>query len=411
MNTVAAPEMAPIPSHVPTELIWDHPEIKTFARQLADPYDIVAPLHAGPDIIWARGAAYGEPGWILTRHDPIQDAFLDPATFTSTETYEVGPLLGVDWRQVPLELDPPDHRAYRMVLQPWFNPNAINRLETFIRDTANELIERFEARGQCEFFSEFSCLFPSYIFLHLMGMPRENLDEFLGWTHGFMRSTDMSVRIASIRKIRDYLESYIAKRRQEAPRDDLVDTILTAQVDGKPLTHNEVMGMCIMLYLGGLDTVVSSLGWYMRYLATHPNLQERLRANPGDIPAAVADFLRAHGVVMTRRKVTRDVEFHGVKMLKGDWVVLPTQLAGRDDRIYTEPERVDPDREQRHLTLGKGVHNCLGAHLAGREIKIVLEEFLARFSSIRIAKGAEIKFDIEGVWAVTQLPLSLQKAK
>ena len=121
------------------------------------------------------------------------------------------------------------------------------------------------------------------------------------------------------------------------------------------------------------------------------------------------ELLRAHGVTAQLRLVTRDIEFHGVHMRAGDMVSIPTFLASRDDRAYADPHRIDIDRKPRHLTLATGPHNCLGIHLAKREIKIVLEEWLSRTSSIRITEGDSYRWQNHGVWGVSYLPLSWER--
>lgn len=394
---------APVPAHVPPELVWEH-DIHKFAAGFTDPFKGISTLHQGPDIIWARSASRGSPGWVPTRFALIQEIFMDPQRFSSMDNIGVGPMLGVDWRLNPLEIDPPDHMAYRMVLQPWFTPAAVRRMEAMIRGIALELIEKFEHKKGCEFIEDFASLFPSYIFLEMLGLPRSMLPQFFEWEHAFIRSPVMADRIAAARAIKDYLEQYLESRRQD-PRDDLVTAILTAQVRGRPLNQGEITGMAMTLYFGGLDTVLSSIGWYFHHLAGDQALQTRLRERPQDIPGAVDDLLRAYGVVATRRTVTADLEFHGVAMKQGDIVLVPGFLASRDERQYSNPDIVDPDRKARHLTLATGPHNCLGAHLARTEMRVVLEEFLRRFTAMRIPAGQQASWVTDGVWAVTSLPL------
>lgn len=393
-----------VPDHVPPELYWDH-DINQFAAELDDPFLAVSRLYDGPDMIFARGASRGMPGWIPTRYALIEEVFMDADRFMSGDSNDAAELLGVAWRLNPLEIDPPAHRAYRQILQPWFQPSAINKLEPKVRQIAQDLIADFENDGGCEFISQFAELFPSYIFLELMGMPRSMLPRFLEWENAFMRAPTVAERVAAARAIKDYLESYIEERRGD-PRDDLVTAILQAEIDGRPLDEGEIMGMCMVLYLGGLDTVMSSLGWYFRHLASHPELQERLRNNPDEIPGVVDDLLRAYGVTGTRRTATRDTEVGGVAIKQGDWVLVPTYLASRDPQQYADPHNVDPARKARHLTLAIGVHNCLGIHLAKREIKIVLEEWLSRFRNIRIPEGETATWHTEGVWGVSRMPLT-----
>jgi cytochrome P450 len=399
---VSAPSWRP--AHVPENLLWDHNVIE-FASSFDDPFVGFADhVHAGPDIVYARGTLRGEPGWLLTRHAHIEEAHLRPELFSSDNWGQTRELLGVDWVMNPLEIDRPAHTAYRLILQPWFTPRAIAKLEPMVRQVCRELIAKLEDRDGCEFISEFAQLFPSYIFLELMGMPRERLPDFMKWEKMFIRAKDNAERIAGLTAMSDYLTAYAAEKRAN-PGDDLVSAIVTAKIGDRLLNHGEVMGMTMNLYAGGLDTVLSSLGWYFRHLAGDQALQERLRANPQDIPAAVEEFLRAFGITSDRRIVTQDCEFHGVAMKKGDWVSLPTSLAGRDPREWPNPHVIDVDRHPRHVTLARGVHVCLGMHLARREIKIVLQEFLSRFSNIRIPDGEAPRWNLQGVWGVQYLPL------
>ena len=402
MATAAAQPLI-APDHVPPDLVWDH-DINAFAAEYRDPFLGVARMHEGPDIVWATGAHRGRPGWVLTRYAHIQEAFMDARRFSSSQNGDVAELLGVDWHLNPLEIDPPAHMAYRQILQPYFLPSAVNTLEPMVREVCTSLIAAFEDKGGCEFIGDFASLFPSYIFLELMGMPRDLVGQFLHLEDTYMRGPSIKARVGALREILHYLEGY-AKERRRNPGSDLVSTIVTAEIDGRRLTEGEAMGMCMVLYLGGLDTVMSSLGWYFRHLAQDQDLLARLRDDPDAIPGAVDDLLRAYGVTGTIRTATEDFTFHGAPIRAGDTVVVPTYLAGRDPQQYSNPHSVDPDRKARHLTLATGVHNCLGIHLAKREIKVVLEAFLTRFRNIRIPQGEEAVWHTNGVWGVSRLPL------
>lgn len=390
-----------IPDHVPASLYCDL-DLKEFAAQFEDPFVGIQALQDRGEVIYVSDIGRGASGWLPTRYDVLNDIFMDAKRFSSADNIGVGPLMGVDWRLNPLEYDPPAHMGYRQVLQPFFLPSAVNGYDDLIRGVARELIARFADKRQIDFVEDFASLFPSYVFLDLLGLPREELPQFFEWEHAFTRSPDMAVRAAGARSILHYLEAYVERRRSE-PRDDLVTGIINGQVKGRPLDHGEIMGMVMVLYFGGLDTVLSSLGWYFRYLALDQELQARLRAAPQDIPGTVDDLLRAFGVTGTRRTVVEDLEIRGVAMKQGDIVLMPTFLACRDDRQFADPHRVDPDRKARHLTLATGPHNCLGAHLAKREIKIVLEEWLAHIPTFRVAEGKPQRWDAAGVWAMTEL--------
>lgn len=392
-----------IPADVPAELVWDR-NFDSFTAELDDPFIAVSRLHDGPGIIWATDAAYGRPGWIATRYDLISEVFIDYAHFSAERPGMVADLLGVNLRLNPIEIDPPAHYGYRRNLNPLFTPKAVEGFEKPVRQVCQELIAKFEHKGGCEFIEDFAVPFPSYIFLDLMGMPRAMLHKFLEWENTIMRGPDIASRVQAARSIYHYLEEFLEEQRKH-PANDLMKAIVNATFEGRPFEHLETMGMVYVLYVGGLDTVYSTLGWVMRHLAMHPELQEQLRANPGKLPAAVEEFVRAFSVVVTHRQLTSDYTFHGVKMRKGDEIHLPIALADRDPRMFKNPHVVDIDRKPRHINFGTGAHTCLGLHLAKRELRIVVDEFLKRFRNIRIRKAETYRYHTGRTFGIEYLPL------
>ncbi len=397
-----------IPAHVPAELVWNH-SFDKFTAELDDPYIAISRLHDGPGIVWATDASYGRPGWIATRYDLISEAFIDHEHFSAERPGMIADLLGVNLRLNPIEIDPPAHYAYRRNLNPIFTPKAVQRFEAPVRHTCQELIGKFENKGGCEFIEEFAVPFPSYVFVDLMGMPRDMVPKFLEWENTLFRSPDIASRVQAARSIYHYLEEFLGTQRKD-PCNDLIKAIVNAKFNDRPLEHLETMGMLYVLYVGGLDTVYSTLGWTMRHLATHPELQDRLRGNPELIANAVEEFLRAFSVVVTHRMVAKDFVFHGVPMRRGEEINMPLSLANRDPKMFPNPHVVDIDRKPRHLALGTGAHTCLGMHLAKRELRIVVEEFLGRFRNIRIRKGETYRYHTGRTFGVDFLPLEWDAA-
>ena len=397
-----------IPAHVPSELVWNH-SFDAFTAELDDPYIAISRLHDGPGIIWTSDASYGRPGWIATRYDLISEVFIDHEHFSAERPGMIADLLGVNLRLNPIEIDPPRHFGYRRILNPYFTPKAVNNLEGMVRETCESLIAKFADKGTCEFVKDFAIPFPSYMFLDLMGMPRAKVGDFIKWEDTLMRGPDIASRVAAARSIYAYLEEHLAQQHKK-PCNDLMKAIVTGEFEGRPLEHLEAMGMLYVLYVGGLDTVYSTLGWTMRHLATHPELQDRLRGNPELIATAVEEFLRAFSVVVTHRMVAKDFVFHGVPMRKGEEINMPLSLADRDPKMFPNPHVVDIDRKPRHLALGTGAHNCLGIHLAKRELRIVVEEFLKRFHNIRIRKGETYRYHTGRTFGVEYLPLEWDAA-
>lgn len=392
-----------VPAHVPPELVWDR-SFDAFTAEGDDPFLAIARLHEGPGIVWSPDASYGRPGWIVTRHDLISEVFIDYEHFSAERKGMIADLVGENVRLNPIEIDPPAHHGYRRILNPFFTPKAVHGLDQPVRQACNGLIAKFADKGGCEFVEDFAIPFPSYVFLDLMDMPRDMVGQFIDWEDRLMRSPDPMDRVAAARAVYEYLKAH-KERQREHPSNDFLRGMVTGQVDGRPLNHLELMGMFYVLYVGGLDTVYSTLGWTMRHLATHPELQQRLRENPDQIPAAVEEFCRAFSVVITHREVAKDFTFHGVPMRKGEEVNLPLSLADRDPAMFSHPHEVDIDRKPRHLAFGTGTHNCLGIHLAKRELRIVIEEFLSRFRNIRIREGETYRYHTGRTFGVEYLPL------
>jgi cytochrome P450 len=388
---------------IPAALVWDQ-SFDAFTAELDDPYLAISRLLDGPPVIWTRDACHGRPGWVVARQAVMAEVFMDHEHFSAERPGMIADMLGVNLRLNPIEIDPPAHFGYRRILQPSFTPKAISALDGSVRQACATLIDKFADAGGCEFIHDFAAPFPSYIFLDLMGMPHAMLGSFLDWENNLMRGPDPAARVAAARAIYHYLEEFLAQQR-DAPGNDFIKAILAGDYEGRPLTHLEIMGMLYVLYVGGLDTVYSTLGWVMRCLATNPRMQERMRGDADLLGPAIEEFTRAFPVAVTHRLVTGDYLFHGAPLRKGDEIHLPTPLAGRDPSVYADPHVIDIDRKPRHISFGTGAHTCLGIHLAKREIRIVLEEFLGRFRDIRIRDGESYKFHTGRTFGVDYLPL------
>ncbi len=399
-----------IPDHVPEELVWPH-SLNEFTSELDDPYLAAARLHEGPGIIWAREASLGKPGWVLTRHELIRDAYLDYEHFSSTRDAHTGDVLGEGMvRMIPVEVDPPEHQQYRRILNPLFTPKHVNSYGDMVQATCDRLIDNIANPAKCEFISEFAEVFPNSIFLSLLGMPQDKLPQFLEWERQLLRSGDQSDYEKSseaAKLIFQYLHTFVTEQKDNPDRTEFIDALLKGTIDDRPLNDLEILGYCMLFYVAGLDTVYSTLGWIMRHLANDQPLQDHLRNNPQDIPKAVEEFTRAFAVPAPHRRVAKDFEFHGVKMRENDVVLLPLYLASRDPGVYHDPHRIDIHRDTRNISFATGPHTCLGIHLARREMRTVLETFLARFSSIRMQDGEPYAYHTGGVLGVDRLPLVL----
>jgi cytochrome P450 len=396
-----------IPSSVPPDLVREA-DFDALTAKGDDPWLAIAELHDGPPVVWLTEANFGRPGWVLTRHDVINEAFIDYEHFSSERPGMIADMLGEPVRLNPIEIDPPRHHAYRQVLNPFFTPKAMKSFEDPVRQCCRELIARFKDRGECEFVNHFAVPFPSYIFLDLMDMPRDRLEDFIGWQDQLMRAPDPMARVAAARAIYAYLKEHMAAQ-QANPTNDLLRGMVSAEIDGRPIDYYELMGMFYVLYVGGLDTVYSTIGWIIHHIATNPDLQARLRADLSVVPQAIEEYCRAFSVVVTHRQVANDFVFHGVPMKKGDEVNLPIMLANRDPAVHENPHVIDIDRKPRHIAFGTGTHNCVGIHLAKRELRIVVEEFLTTFDDIRLKRDETPRYHTGRTFGFDHLPLALNQ--
>ncbi|WP_240809636.1 cytochrome P450 [Actinomadura sp. WMMA1423] len=346
------------------------------------------------------------PGfWVLTRYDDILAAFQDPETFSSRAIAVIDPEPSHRW--IPVMLDPPLHTTWRRLLRPFFTPVAAAVLRDRITRHCAALIDGFASRGACDLVTDFARLYPTAIFLELVGLPIERLEEFLGWERAILHSRPSTGgRPEAMAALTACLTELIRDRRAR-PCEDLVSAAIRFTVDGRPVTDDELLQLCVLLFLAGLDTVAAQLSYTFWHLAGDDALRARLAGDPDVIPDAVEEFLRVYAPVLPARKLTRDVETHGCPMRAGDMVMLPTAMAARDPRAVPAASAVDVDRPPaRHMAFGAGPHRCLGSHLARLELQIALREWHARIPDYRIAPGARPVEHASLVLGLDTLPLT-----
>ena len=405
----ANPEFAfpdvPIPPHVPKALVRrDYPFI--FGRTTdKDPFnDLADSAHEGPEIIYALYAYPGaRPAWVPRRAEDLRKIFLNTEHFSSTNASVFSTLLGETWINSPAELDPPAHGPFRTMVSPLFAPKAMAQMEDKIRLHARDHIARFADKGSCEFMGDFAFEFPIRIFLELMGLPQERIKDFLDWETNLIHNHDLSKITATARSVVSYLREEIEDRRSN-PRQDLITFAVQAQKQGEPLTDDELLGFTFNLFIGGLDTVATNMGLHFLHLATHPEDQARLRANPVEITGAINEMMRAYGSISVFRTCKEPVEVNGVQFMPGDRVAMSATLGGRDPDEFPDPAEVRFNRRTRHFNFGYGTHGCLGRHLALREMRIAMEEFLSMIPMFRVIDGHVVHYHL-GLVQPVKLPL------
>jgi cytochrome P450 len=394
-----------VPSHVPPEVVWDH-DFVAYLAEGDDPYIAGARLHEreGPPLIWATNASRGLPSWIFTSHTAVQEGFASARKFSSLRGPLTEAVMHPDWRLLPVESDAPFHQQYRHVLRPFFTPEAMERRFGEVQRLTDELISRCLDKGTCEFIGDYANILPNAIVIAMLGLPAEMLDHFLAWEAEAIHGATHADQLAAGMAVHDYLEEYIAEQTRN-PTNELIQAIVKGQMADRELTDAEKLGTVYLLFIAGLDTVTSTMGWIMKHLASDQALQDRLRRNPQDIPLAVEEFTRAFGPSAPSRIVAEDLVFEGVEMKQGEHILLPTYLAGRDPRAFENPHLIDIDRKPRHVTFGIGSHVCIGIHLAKRELRIMIESFLSRMDNIRMAEGGRFAYHTSNTIGIDLLDL------
>lgn len=340
---------------------------------------------------------FGDPGStvFVGRGDDVEMVLRDPARFSSKFAQNSG----LGFPLIPITIDPPDHHRYRRLLDPLFGPKQMARLEASIAARADALVDTFAGRGECDAAEEFAVPLPCGVFLDLMGLPSAELDTFVRWKDAILRGADGSlagddpVRLAAQAESTARFGQLIEERRA-APRDDLLSVLVGAEIDGVPITQEELLGICHIMLIAGLDTVTDSLTCFFAYLAEHPEQRRRIVDDPTIIPAAVEELLRYESPVpFIVRVATCDTEVRGITVGRGDHVVCLLGSADTDEQLVADADTVDFDREgNRHFAFGVGIHRCLGSHLARLELRIALDRWHRRIPHYRIPEGVDLAF-------------------
>jgi cytochrome P450 len=357
----------------------------------------------------AVGAAVPGPfgGIEIMRRAEVEFALQHPEIFSSAmEAVDLGQSVPL----IPLQVDPPEHSKYRKLLDPIFAPKRMNLIEPDIAQLVNEFIDGFIDDGSCEFTTALAEPLPSSVFLRLLGLPVSELAMFLEMKNGILRPAgdDLEQVQAAQRVNAAEVERFFAETladRRKRPQEDLLSMFASAEVGGDRLTDDEILGICFLFLIAGLDTVTDTLECFFAYLAQHPQQRRLLVDDPSIIPTAVEELLRWETPVTGVARVAKqDAELDGCPVHKGDHVGVSIGSANTDERALPDADDVILTRNSKHLAFGAGVHRCLGSHLARLELRTTLREWHRRIPDYEIAPGTELNF-MFGLRQVDTLPL------
>ncbi len=326
--------------------------------------------------------------WFVTRFDDIHRVEQDWQTFSVAPGMLLPPM-GHVRPGIPIDIDPPMHTKYRRIMLPAFTPKQTDAAEPVARRIAGDLLDAFGDADEIDVSKRFAVPLPMRVFCELAGLPIEDSERLEDWINRifYVRTHDYADTERAAAECCAYLADHFEARRRGPARDDLLGRLLAAEIDASPLTEQELVDYGFVLLTAGLDTTAWVIRSSLWHLAQHPEDRTRLAASPGLVSAAVEEFLRCLSSVQAMaRTVTRDVELNGHRAAAGDRVLLVFGAGNRDEAKFPEADHVVVDRQPNpHIAFGVGIHRCLGSNLARRELRVALEEFLARYPEFFLA--------------------------
>ena len=370
----------------------------------ADPVASYRRLREEAPIAWT-GAQGGF--FVLSDYPSVFEAARDDAVFSSARSEDGGTGLNnvipkaPTRLHIPVELDPPEHRAYRKVLNPVTSPAAIAEVQPMIDHWTTWFIDQVIESGECDFASVIGV--PAVVTLDWLGLDVADWRRYSRALHSVLADSPgsaahtRSVEV-DIPWMEDQIVGAIAARRAE-PRDDLITHLLQQEVDGAPITDDGVYSLVELLISGGVGTTASLVSQTLVHLVRHPDQRQRLIEQPELLVRAVEEFLRAFSPTQAlARTVVQDVDFRGCPMKKGDRVLLAWSSANRDEAQFAAADEVDLERwPNRHTAFGMGIHRCAGAHLGRAMARSLIGQVLERMPDYEIDLDAVETYPHQGV--------------
>jgi cytochrome P450 len=344
----------------------------------------------------------GDGYYAFISHADVSAASRQPELFSSARgatSIEDLPAEFNEYFGSMINMDDPRHARLRRIVSRAFTPKMIRKFEEDVQRTAAGIVDELVATGPCDFVQNVSARLPLKIICEMMGIGDEHYDMVLRNTNIILSGSDpefisenMDEAIAQLltagKDLAD-LVTAVAADRAEHPRDDVITSLAAANIDGEQLTPAELGSFFVLLVVAGNETTRNAISHALNLLTLHPDQRDLLLADlEGRLPAAVEEIVRyVSPVIWMRRSVTRDCTLNGHDYREGDKAVLFYWAANRDESVFAEPERFDITRSPNpHVGFGAaGPHFCLGAHLARREITVMLRELLTRVPTIRAA--------------------------
>jgi len=309
----------------------------------------------------------------------------------------------------PISSDPPFHHDARKLLLPAFTKKAVAMQEPATRAFCHSLIDSFEGRDVVDAAYDYAQHIPVRVIANMLGFPPEDGPQFREFVEDLLEGINLppDERIERVSRLFDYLFAQVHDHLDQ-PRDDLTTYLINAELDGSKLDPAHVCGTMALLLIAGIDTTWSAIGASLWHLAKTSGDRERLVAEPGLLPTATEEFLRAYAPVTMARLVKEDMHWHGVDMKADDWILLSFPAANRDPAQFDRAGEVVIDRQaNRHAAFGLGIHRCVGSHLARMELRVALEVWLERIPAFTLADPGAVTWSAGQIRGPRALPLRI----
>ena len=346
--------------------------------------------------------------WMISRAQDVNDALFDWKTFSS----ETGTLIDTDASLLPetmFHMDPPRHDQLRSILSRVLTPSRIANLEPVVRQQAQELVDTFKGRGHADVVTEFARSIPTMTMCTLMNLPWSEHEKFLAWNLSTLGGADFTSpeSLQAWGEMDAYWKDLVVERRKE-PTNDLVSTILHAQVEGEELTNEEISGFCGLLHDASQNTTINMICNAIISLGRYPDQQQKLRENTDLWSTALEELLRHESPVQgLARSTTRDVTLNDVTIPEGDQVLLLYGSANHDETVFENPDVLDIERPVKtNWTFGHGIHYCLGNAVARLETRVALQVLLGSVGQWEIDDGAIVRGQLVPTRGVNAAPIS-----
>ncbi len=391
-----------------TDFDHTHPDYAASAPEVWDRLRSTCPI--------AHSDRFGGT-WLPVRHEDVLaiahdvEHYSSQGVIVSPARPEVEPPMGP---APPITSDPPFHAPARRLLLPPFSPKAIAELEPYTRAYCHELLDDvLDGRSLIDGATEYAQHIPVRVIAKMLGLPESDGDKFRGFIHRIIEDPTGEYDLPVEETLEFYLDAQVAERRSqgrspESSEADLIDYLLSVQIEGRPLEDVHVTGTIALLLIAGIDTTWSAIGAALWHLAQTPKDRERFAQDPAVRPFAIEEFLRFYAPVTMARLAAVDHDLGGCPVSRGDWVLLPFPAANRDPEAFQNAGEFIIDRQQnRHAAFGLGIHRCLGSNLARMELSVALDVWAERVPEFSLADPAAVRWSAGQVRGPRALPLRL----